>query len=43
MHLCRISVADGMCGPIGIDLVFSRRFFSDVPGSLAVERTGLMF
>ena len=38
MHLSRIFLGDGMCSPIGIDLIFSRRFLSDVPDALDVER-----
>ena len=31
-----------MCGPITADLIFSRRYFMDVPDDLDVERAVLM-
>ena len=38
MWFCNIYLGDGMCSPVGIDLIFCRRFLSDVPDALDVEK-----
>ena len=42
MWLCNISRGEGICGPIDVDLMFSRRWSMDVPDALDVERVVLM-
>ena len=38
MRLWRISLADGMCSPTGINPIFSGRFLSDLLAAVNVER-----
>ena len=38
MLVCRISLEDGRCSPIDVNPIFSRRFSSDFPDALDVER-----
>ena len=42
VQLCSISQGEGICGPICVDMIFSRRWLMDVPDALDVERTVLM-
>ena len=36
MRLCRISLEDGRCGPIGVDLMVSKTSSKVLPEALAV-------
>ena len=39
--LCRISLGDGRCGPMGIDLRLRRRSLRDLPEEFAVAKAVL--
>ena len=40
--LCRISLGDGRCGPMGIDLRLRRRSLRDLPEEFAVAKAVLI-
>ena len=40
--LCRISLSEGMCGPIGVDLRLKRSVSNDVPEDFVVTRAILI-
>ena len=40
--MCRISLGDGRCGPMGIDLRLRRRSLRDLPEEFAVAKAVLI-
>ena len=42
VQLCSILWGYGICGPIGVDLMFNRRLLMDAPDALDVDRAVLM-